>query len=289
MAKGVLLFLIGISVSATGSISHALIQHNEPNVISVLSESSKNELPKSLNILTWNIHKAEALQAWAYDFVELTTPAQLMLVQESMQNYVVEDAIKQLTDFNFTMATSFLVDDYTATGVMTGAKANPLESHYLRSPDTEPIANTPKMALVQKFAVAGSSESLLVINVHAINFVFKPAFTRQVRQIVKRIQNHVGPVLLAGDFNTWSGGRWEVLSQATASVGLKHVPVAIDHRFLQLDHIFVRGLNVKSVAILDTVHTSDHFPMRAEVEIDSNVLELNPLAVHHSMPEVVGM
>lgn len=261
----------------------------DPNVVSVLSEASRNELPKTLHITTWNIQKAGALQAWAYDFVQLTTPADLILVQETMQNYVVEDAIKQLPGYNFTMATSFLVDDYTPTGVMTGSRANPLESHYLRSPDTEPIANTPKMTLVQKFAIEGSSDSLLVINVHAINFVFKPAFTRQIRQIVKRIQNHVGPVLLAGDFNTWSGGRWNVLSEATASVGLKHVSVPSDSRFLQLDHIFLRGIKVKSAALLDDIHTSDHFPLRAEVEIENNVLELNPLAVHHTEPEAVGM
>lgn len=259
------------------------------NVISVLAQSSRSELPQTLNVLTWNIQKAGALQAWAYDFVELTTPTDLVFVQETMQNYVVEDAIKKLPDFNFTMATSFLVDNYTATGVMTGARANPLQSHYLRSPDTEPIANTPKMALVQTFSLKDSTDQLLVVNVHAINFVFKPAFTRQIQQIVKRIKSHIGPVLLAGDFNTWSAGRWEVLSEATASVGLVHVPVAVDSRFLQLDHIFVRGLKVKSVSLLDSVHTSDHYPLRAEIELDNKALELNPLAVHHSEPDVVGL
>ena len=271
------------------ALQFSVLGFSEPNVISVLSHASRNELPKTLNVVTWNIQKAGALQAWAFDFVELTMPVDLMLVQESMQNYVVEDAIKKIPDFNFTMATSFLVDDYTPTGVMTGARANPLESHYLRSPDTEPIANTPKMALAQTFALEGSTEKLLVVNVHAINFVFRPAFTRQVNQIIKRIENHVGPVLLAGDFNTWSPARWEVLSEAAAAVGLKHVPVPSDHRFLQLDHIFVRGIKVKSVTLLDSVHTSDHFPLRAELEVENNILELNPLAVHHTLPEVVGM
>ena len=261
----------------------------DQNVISVLAQSPNQELPATLNVVTWNIHKAEDRQAWAFDFVELTNPSDLMLVQETVTSYLVEDAIKKMPGFNFTMATSFVMSNGLATGVMTGAKANPVESHYLRSPDTEPIANTPKMALVQKFSITGSSEQLLVVNVHAINFVFNPAFKRQVTQIVKRIKAHVGPVLLAGDFNTWHEGRWEILEEAVTSVGLVHVPISNDHRFLELDHFFVRGMKVKSVALLDNVHTSDHYPLRATFEVEAKALEIDPLARRHSLPDAVGM
>lgn len=239
----------------------------DSEVLSSLGQAKSKQLKASINLLTWNIHKAEAGSDWASDFIHLAKNADLFLVQENVMNSFVKETLSRLNDFNFTMATSFFLRDSVATGVMTGSNADPEDSGFLRSPNTEPIAGTPKMALLQKFAVEGSRDPLLVVNVHAINFTLTGPFKRQMKQIVRQIKAHHGPVILAGDFNTWNPWRQDALAAAIKSVGLDAIEVPNDSRLLELDHIFVRGISVKSVALLDKIDSSDHYPLYAQLEV----------------------
>lgn len=259
---------IGLSLASptfADSLFYDIAKDNE--VLSVITKAKEKQLRPSLTVVSWNIHKAEDGHQWAHDFIRLAKNADLFLTQESVMNPLVKETLNRLSNFNFTMATSFFMGDSTATGVMTGSTAEPEASAFLRSPDTEPIAGTPKMALLQKFSVEGVSQPLLVVNVHAINFTLTGPFKRQMKQIVKQIKNHTGPVIFAGDFNTWNPWREDALAAAIKSAGLTSIEVPNDSRFLQLDHIFVRGISVKSVQLLDKIDTSDHYPLLAQLEV----------------------
>jgi endonuclease/exonuclease/phosphatase (EEP) superfamily protein YafD len=132
----------------------------------------------------------------------------------------------------------------------------------LRSPDAEPVLGTPKMALITTYDLAFSDDDLLVVNVHGINFRTGGAFAAQMAMIERAVASHVGPMILAGDFNTWSSGRKETLTHMTRALGLSPVEPADDERgFLRLDHVFVRGLSVRGARFVNGLDSSDHAPI----------------------------
>ena len=57
--------------------------------------------------------------------------------------------------------------------------------------------------MLQWFPITGTDQQLLVVNVHAINFVMLHTFEAFIKQLISAMKNHHGPILLAGDFNTW--------------------------------------------------------------------------------------
>ena len=52
--------------------------------------------------------------------------------------------------------------------------------------------------LATRYAVDDGAQALLVLNIHAVNFVGARKFSRQVAQVVELIEAHAGPLLLAG-------------------------------------------------------------------------------------------
>ena len=109
------------------------------------------------------------------------------------------------------MAASFTNRQGSATGVTTASKvsANSVDNppDFVRSQPREPFSRTPKMALISQYPIAGSADQLMVVNVHSINFVVTSKFETQLQQIEEAISSHRGPLLLAGDFNTWISSR----------------------------------------------------------------------------------
>lgn len=106
---------------------------------------------------------------------------------------------------------------------------------------------------------------LAVVNVHAVNLTLGVAdFSRQIGKIEAALATHDGPVILAGDFNTWRNRRFEVLQAVTKRLELKELSFDIDKRVAPLgniiDRIFVRGLNAIE-ASTEVVDSSDHNPM----------------------------
>ena len=129
----------------------------------------------------------------------------------------------------------------------------------------EPWLRTDKATVITEYALDGLSETLLVVNVHAVNFTFGlGAFEAQIGAAADVIGRHRGPVIFTGDFNTWRQGRLALVSALVAENGLRPVDFERDarKRFLgkPLDHVYVRGLDVEAAVTWDT-ETSDHNPM----------------------------
>jgi endonuclease/exonuclease/phosphatase (EEP) superfamily protein YafD len=78
------------------------------------------------------------------------------------------------------------------------------------------------------------------------------------------MDRHEGPIILGGDFNTWSRQRLELLYQLTRNINLLPVNFNLDLRktFLgrPLDFIFYRDLTLTNASIMQTV-ASDHNPL----------------------------
>jgi endonuclease/exonuclease/phosphatase (EEP) superfamily protein YafD len=107
----------------------------------------------------------------------------------------------------------------------------------------------------------------LAINVHGLNFVKRDTYFKQLQQMEPILALHSGPIILAGDFNSWSVGRRKLLEDLGSKYGLIKVPFSKSGP-LQLDGAYTRGLNVKSFEVYSDIDTSDHKPLFFEANFE---------------------
>jgi endonuclease/exonuclease/phosphatase (EEP) superfamily protein YafD len=214
---------------------------------------------REISVVNWNIRKRRHPDV-TQDLSTLAAEKDLVLIQEASLR---EDTIN---DNDASRHWSF-VPGYRIgaeiTGTMTLSNVPPLTQCSFVV--LEPLLRSPKTTSVTEYALAGTHETLVVINVHAVNLSFGlEAFTQQFEQVARVLEAHQGPAILSGDFNTWRQRRTEIVEELTGSLGLESVKFADDHRvrfFGQaLDHIYVRGMHTAD-ANTEVVSSSDHNPM----------------------------
>ena len=106
---------------------------------------------------------------------------------------------------------------------------------------------------------------------HAVNFaVGLEEFRAQIHAIGAVLGNHRGPIVVAGDLNTWSECRQALVEDFMAGYGLQPVEFAPDLRTTAfgraLDHIYVRGLAPADARVVP-VSSSDHNPLLVRLQI----------------------
>jgi len=226
-----------------------------------------------IRLLVWNIYKGKK-KNWFRDFKPLAHKANLILLQESVLNDKFVRFLNGEDGYEWQMAQSFMKGRALySTGVKTGCRVTANEVFFYKSPHAEPVTGTPKMILGTSYSLGPSGPDLLVLNVHAINFVTNHKFTRQMQQIIESRANHQGPVILGGDFNTWSSKRTSILMEIVETLRLTKVNLAgapkKRHFNKILDHIFFKGLQVTSHKSLKEIGSSDHHPLEVVFGIES--------------------
>lgn len=245
-----------------------------------LGQAARLSLPASeLKVLVWNIHRGDD-ELFSYDYQELARDKDLVLLQEANLNQELAQMLK-LPKVQLVHAESFTSPlSATKMGVATVSKAAPLTSVGLKSPVTELKTTTPKVSLIQTYRISGSRQTLLVANVHAINFVPNVDFVKHIAQISKTIAFHRGPMLVAGDFNTWNVDRLKYLDKILGVIKLRRVDFpsgrtrfpSIGYLFGtltggELDHVYVRGMKVIETYVGTSVATSDHKPLELTLNL----------------------
>lgn len=220
---------------------------------------------RDIEILNWNIRKGLDPE-WATDLDSIADQPDLMLFQEAALH--TDDWGSLVSSGHRSFAPGYRTKR-SLTGVMTVSAAQPLTQCTLLS--REPWLRSPKATMVSEYALTGTDETLLVVNVHSVNFTFGVRdFTKQITEIQKVIAEHDGPVLLSGDFNTWRGRRTAIVEQVADNLGLSKLDFDVDYRkrvFGQaLDHIYVRGFEIMH-ATTSQVRTSDHNPMSVRLRL----------------------
>ncbi|HTP99353.1 MAG TPA: endonuclease/exonuclease/phosphatase family protein [Casimicrobiaceae bacterium] len=223
--------------------------------------------PRAIRLTTWNLHK-EADDGWAQDLARFAAGTDALLLQEVTLAEPVRDVLRG-AKLRWVMASSFIYRD-ADVGVVTATRVPPVASCTQRA--VEPLLRLPKSAVVSWLPLAGSAATLAVANLHAINFTLTLGEYRdQLAALGDTLAAHKGPIVLAGDFNTWNDARLAALQNLAERLRLIEIPLPEGRsRFLgkEVDHVFVRGLAVVSAAALP-VTSSDHNPVTA-------VLRLSP-------------
>jgi len=218
-----------------------------------------------IRLFNWNVRKKRAPR-WREDFDVYAGDADLVLFQEAS---IREDTIAKIdSSLHWSFAPGYSKAG-EITGVMTLSGIKPLtQCSFVHS---EPWLRTPKATSITEYGLTGTDQTLVVANVHAVNFSFGTgAFENQFEEIRQVLENHDGPIILSGDFNTWRTKRTQIVQELTAALQLIAIDFENDHRvrFLgsALDHIYVRGFRALE-ADTEVVHTSDHNPMTAILAI----------------------
>jgi len=223
--------------------------------------------PGAIRVTTWNLHK-ESDDGWAPDLARFAADTDALLLQEVTLADPVRDILHD-AKLRWVMASSFIYRD-ADVGVVTATRVPPVASCTQRA--VEPLLRLPKSAVVTWLPLASSAATLAVANLHAINFTLTLGEYRdQLTALADTLAAHEGPIVLAGDFNTWNDARLAALQNLAGRLRLTEIPLAQGRsRFLgkEVDHVFVRGLAVVSAAAIP-VTSSDHNPVTA-------VLRLSP-------------
>ena len=222
--------------------------------------------PKAIRIVTWNIHKEENA-GWDEDLAKFVKDNDIVLLQE----VTLRDSLRRIVEhenLSWVLASSFRYHT-SDVGVLTASRVSPIASCTQRI--VEPLIRLPKSAIITWLPLANSTQTLAVVNVHAVNFsLFMKSYQEQFAGLADALANHDGPIIFAGDFNTWREARMQAVYETAKKLGLDEIPYATDERTLffgrELDHIMVRGLDViGSTAI--SVSSSDHNPVAATLRV----------------------
>jgi len=226
------------------------------------ADNSVSKLASShFRLVNWNVHKGQD-KGWQEDLDRLSKQADFVLLQEATQH-------QNLSTFSTALFVSSFSFKDLLSGVKTFTQTQP--EWYCGGGVAEPIIQIPKVASIMNLPLE-KGNSLLIINVHLINFEWGiSAYQAQLEQLFSFVENHQGPIIMAGDFNAWNEERLNLVNNLIKKYGLNSVALSQDERvrFLgyPLDYIFMRGVKVVS-ATSEVVTSSDHNPLLMEFELE---------------------
>ncbi|GAA0242922.1 endonuclease/exonuclease/phosphatase family protein [Marinomonas primoryensis] len=240
-------------------------RYSKVESLKIMGSAPNQALGPNIEILVWNVFKCRK-KGWLKDFTTLIHDKNLVILQEAILNSSFDNLFNASSEHQWIMASSFMsVKTSIETGVKTGSTVAAVEHYFSASAHGEPITKTKKMLLATVYPLDHLKQSLLVINVHAINFVSFEKFKAHMDQISLTLEHHNGPILLAGDFNTWNGKRLKYFNELATSFLLEEVEMTrqprLNHLFQHLDHIYCRGLETVDAHVHTQIHSSDHYPI----------------------------
>ncbi|GAK85363.1 hypothetical protein JCM19238_2945 [Vibrio ponticus] len=274
MKKRTLIALPVVTVAATIFAYHTIFTLPDSAQVSTLSPATQApELacynnPKAtvidkqgeLNVLVWNIYKQNR-SSWQSALDYLAQDKQLLLLQEASMTPELRHWIEQ-GKWSGNLVDAFKAFD-TSAGVLNLAHELPRKA--CAYTEMEPWLRLPKSAIYANYPLS-NGQSLAVVNIHAINFTYgTEEYHRQLGKLAKALAQHSGPMIIAGDFNSWSEERLKVMKSLLDKLQVTEAIYQPDHRKqfingLPLDHLFYRGL-VLEKAKAPISDASDHNPM----------------------------
>ncbi len=266
----VLLILASCQSGGTFRLSHFL-GLNEP-------------IPETVTLLSWNAQKAHDPRA-ADDLTALIEQhdPDLVFLQEARAKPFSNERMVG----HFANSWSYPWPGGATVGVLTLSKSSPVRVQPLQTKWREFLVTAPKVSLLTEHPLP-NGETLLAVNVHLLNFESSdnPFMLRsQLDDLQAVMARHSGPLILAGDFNTWNEARLGLVEDMVAALGLREVtdfPEGrktgnLDSQFLHwlfgvdtelpLDRVYTRGFAALSAEVLPT-ESSDHRPILVTLDLN---------------------
>lgn len=222
--------------------------------------------PENIAFLNWNIYKGFG-DNWQADFCDFARAHDVMAIQEAILNEEMTGLL-QSYDFNWVINPAFQVKG-ADTGVMNVANIQPFHSCGFKV--NEPIIRLPKSTLITYYHITGSSKKLLLANIHGINFSLGlKIYQKQLNKLYELLKFHDGPMIVAGDFNSWSGKRMVLIDQLVEKLSLYELEYAVNNKTHifgnAIDHVFYRQLDLLDHHVKQ-VSSSDHNAISANFRL----------------------
>ena len=231
---------------------------------SACHDHCQTSIPDTFEMLCWNVHKNNqkdpGFQSFLHKEVE-KRGIDIILFQEASFR---DNNHFELADFSYDAAANleFRREFY---GVLTASK---MESSYAKaylSEGRESVLGPHKSLLLSNYLFEDGS-SLLILNVHAINFRENQRYTKELERFLDLLKEHKGPMILAGDFNSWNKQRMDKLQKVAQRLSLTAVPFEKTGKvksFMgkELDFVFYRELELLEAEVMDEHKLSDHNPL----------------------------
>ena len=243
-------------------------------------------LDGAITLLSWNAQKAQHPE-WRADLGQLLQDRvpDLVFLQEAAEG-VYSDAGPE-ADVRFGGSWRYPWPGGKTVGVVIASRAPMEHVRVVQSRGREFYVTAPKSSIVAEVPLAGG-KSLLAVNVHMMNFErWTPQrFSEQLGALAAEIDAHDGPVLIAGDFNTWNSKRLTLVREMATALGLQELtglrgnPKTGDQHVawvnallgveseLALDRVFFRGLEALDAEVLP-LNSSDHPPLLVQFRINA--------------------
>lgn len=219
------------------------------------------------SLLVWNVLKGMRT-GWESDLQRFAGNKDLIILQEAYQTTPLLQLL-QAKHYNWDLAVAFEYKKIK-TGVLTASRIEPVFVCSFR--EIEPLIRIPKSILIAGYPMSGSNQLLLVANVHLINYT--PSVTQfrtQLQKMEQILSKHQGPLIVCGDFNTWSDQRMAAVNAIAGRLNLKAVTFDKDNRSLvfgrHVDHVYYRELKLVE-AVSTKVNTSDHNPLQVKFRVN---------------------
>ncbi len=232
-------------------------------------EPGLEALPQVIDVAIWNIWKASGGEEFLREYKKICHQRHMVLCQEALLT------LKGLGHF----APKGFVANHGGTykrmdglrdGVMTVAVARPRDgTRRILCLAPEPVLRTPKATLITTYKISGRPETLCVVNTHA-TLIRRPATAvREIEQVIEHISGHKGPLIYAGDFNTFTSAYITEVDRVLSTVGLERVRFDVDPRAstAALDQLYIRGINLINAVVDTSFVKSDHFPIIARLDL----------------------
>ncbi|WP_331774241.1 endonuclease/exonuclease/phosphatase family protein [Sulfurospirillum sp. 1612] len=235
----------------------------KPNTQIQCIKTHQNPPKDNLVMLCWNVAKLTNKETFTtyLDSIIKEKNVDILLFQEFKKSVTKE---LQMGGFSYILAPNMQTKK-NIFGVLSAFKIDCNTMLTLLSKKRELHYLTHKSALITRHTL-DDSHQLLIANIHAVNFVKNRDFFDEMNQIKEAIYTHQGPMIIAGDFNTWNKKRMQFLKMMIQELSLKEILPQDNHfrkKFFKhpLDHVFYRGFDVMMAQVLNSRKISDHNPL----------------------------
>ena len=264
--RAFLILLLALTVSCRGKGAIQVAEFSE----------QAQFLPPGITVVNWNAQKGRHPQ-----FVK---DLKLLLEQEAPDIVFLQEVTpglfqpEQMGGY-FAESWSYPWPGGDTNGVLTLSRIPPVRIQSIPTKYREFGVTAPKVSLVTEYPLS-DGQNLLAVNVHLMNFErwTLKKLKHQLKDLKTIMVNHSGPIIMAGDFNTWNQKRLQLVNEMIQDIKLKEVTDFPEGRTtgdtrsefwnevlgveknLPLDRVFFLNVRPESARVLD-FDTSDHKPL----------------------------
>ena len=236
----------------------------------------------SITVVNWNAQKGKNSQ--------IAKDLDLILEQEKPDIVFLQEAQADLFEPQhmggyFAEGWSYPWPGGKTIGVLTLSRAPPVRILPVPTKYREFGVTAPKVSLVTEYPLP-NGENLMAVNVHLLNFErwSIKKISHQLEDLKAIMAGHTGPIIMAGDFNTWNQKRLQLVREIARDIQLREVTgfpegrktgdtysdfwnefFGVD-RDLPLDRVFISGFEPTAARVLN-LNSSDHNPILVSLKL----------------------